>query len=102
MRFLADMGVSLRVVEWLRLRRDDVVHLRFRPVVGRARADGGAEQGVVLRDDLGPRGGGQGEDESEQVAHAAFYTNCADQAISQTIAVPQAVSRMWPTATVPE
>ncbi len=28
MRFLADMGVSLRVVEWLRLRQDDVVHLR--------------------------------------------------------------------------
>jgi predicted nuclease of predicted toxin-antitoxin system len=27
MRFLADMGVSLRVVEWLRGRRDDVVHL---------------------------------------------------------------------------
>ncbi len=28
MRFLVDMGVSLRVVEWLRGRRDDVVHLR--------------------------------------------------------------------------
>jgi hypothetical protein len=28
MRFLADMGVSLRVVEWLRRRGDDVVHLR--------------------------------------------------------------------------
>jgi hypothetical protein len=28
MRFLADMGVSLRVVEWLRGRREDVVHLR--------------------------------------------------------------------------
>jgi predicted nuclease of predicted toxin-antitoxin system len=27
MRFLADMGVSLRVVEWLRQRGDDVVHL---------------------------------------------------------------------------
>jgi predicted nuclease of predicted toxin-antitoxin system len=27
-RFLADMGVSLRVVEWLRIRGDDVVHLR--------------------------------------------------------------------------
>lgn len=30
MRFLADMGVSLRVVEWLRSRRHDVVHLRER------------------------------------------------------------------------
>lgn len=28
MRFLADMCVSLRVVEWLRTRGDDVVHLR--------------------------------------------------------------------------
>jgi predicted nuclease of predicted toxin-antitoxin system len=28
MRFLADMGVSLQVVEWLRGRGDDVVHLR--------------------------------------------------------------------------
>lgn len=28
MRFLGDMGVSLRVVEWLRLRQHDVVHLR--------------------------------------------------------------------------
>jgi predicted nuclease of predicted toxin-antitoxin system len=28
MRFLADMGLSLRVVEWLRKRGDDVVHLR--------------------------------------------------------------------------
>lgn len=28
MRFLADMGVSLRVVEWLRGRGEDVVHLR--------------------------------------------------------------------------
>ncbi len=28
MRFLADMGVSLRVVEWLRTQGDDVVHLR--------------------------------------------------------------------------
>lgn len=27
MRFLADMGVSLRVVEWLRSRGEDVVHL---------------------------------------------------------------------------
>jgi predicted nuclease of predicted toxin-antitoxin system len=27
-RFLADMGVSQRVVEWLRGRGDDVVHLR--------------------------------------------------------------------------
>jgi len=27
-RFLADMGVSMRVVEWLRNRGDDVVHLR--------------------------------------------------------------------------
>jgi len=28
MRFLADMGVSVRVVEWLRARGHDVVHLR--------------------------------------------------------------------------
>jgi len=28
MRFLADMGVSMRVVDWLRQRGDDVVHLR--------------------------------------------------------------------------
>jgi predicted nuclease of predicted toxin-antitoxin system len=28
MRFLADMGVSMRVVEWLRARGDDVGHLR--------------------------------------------------------------------------
>ena len=27
-RFVADMGVSLRVVEWLRRRGEDVVHLR--------------------------------------------------------------------------
>ena len=28
MRFLADMGVSIRVAEWLRERGHDVVHLR--------------------------------------------------------------------------
>jgi predicted nuclease of predicted toxin-antitoxin system len=28
MRFLADMGVSMRVVDWLRTRGHDVVHLR--------------------------------------------------------------------------
>jgi predicted nuclease of predicted toxin-antitoxin system len=28
MRFLADMGVSIRVVEWLRNAGHDVVHLR--------------------------------------------------------------------------
>ena len=28
MRFLADMGVSMRVVEWLRVAGHDVVHLR--------------------------------------------------------------------------
>jgi predicted nuclease of predicted toxin-antitoxin system len=28
MRFLADMGVSLRVVEWLRSQQHEVVHLR--------------------------------------------------------------------------
>lgn len=28
MRFLADMGVSQQVVEWLRLNRHDAVHLR--------------------------------------------------------------------------
>jgi predicted nuclease of predicted toxin-antitoxin system len=28
MRFLADMGVSTRVIDWLRGRGDDVVHLR--------------------------------------------------------------------------
>ena len=28
MRFLADMGVSIRVVDWLRDRGDDAVHLR--------------------------------------------------------------------------
>jgi predicted nuclease of predicted toxin-antitoxin system len=28
MRFLADMGVSLRVVDWLRLEGHDAVHLR--------------------------------------------------------------------------
>lgn len=28
MKFLADMGISLRTVMWLRSRGDDVVHLR--------------------------------------------------------------------------
>jgi uncharacterized protein (DUF433 family) len=28
MRFLADMGISMRVVDWLRARGDDAVHLR--------------------------------------------------------------------------
>ena len=30
MQFLADMGISMRVVEWLRLQSHDVVHLRYR------------------------------------------------------------------------
>ena len=30
MQFLADMGISMRVVEWLRLQSHDVVHLRDR------------------------------------------------------------------------
>jgi predicted nuclease of predicted toxin-antitoxin system len=30
MQFLADMGISMRVVEWLRLQSHDAVHLRDR------------------------------------------------------------------------
>lgn len=56
MRFLADMGVSLRVVEWLRSSGHDAIHLRdeglqklpngeiFRKAI--------REQRVVLRFDL--------------------------------------------------
>ena len=56
MRFLADMGVSLRVVEWLRRRGDDVVHLREQGLQrmpdGEIFAKATAEGRVVLTFDL--------------------------------------------------
>lgn len=56
MRFLADMGVSLRVVEWLRNRGDDVVHLREQGLQrlpnGDIFAKATAEGRVVLTFDL--------------------------------------------------
>ena len=56
MRFLADMGVSLRVVDWLRRRGDDVVHLRDQGLQrmpdGEIFAKAIAEGRVVLTFDL--------------------------------------------------
>jgi predicted nuclease of predicted toxin-antitoxin system len=56
MRFLADMGVSLRVVEWLRRREDDVVHLREQGLQrmpnGEIFEKAAAEDRVVLTFDL--------------------------------------------------
>jgi predicted nuclease of predicted toxin-antitoxin system len=56
MKFLADMGVSMRTVEWLRGHKHDAVHLRERglhrlpddEILAKARA----EQRVVLTMDL--------------------------------------------------
>jgi len=56
LRFLADMGVSLRVVEWLRSRGEDVVHLREQGLQrmpnGEIFAKATAEGRVVLTFDL--------------------------------------------------
>lgn len=56
MRFLADMVVSLRVVEWLRNRGDDVVHLRDQGLQrlpnGDVFAKATAEGRIVLTFDL--------------------------------------------------
>jgi predicted nuclease of predicted toxin-antitoxin system len=55
-RFLADMGVSGRVAEWLRERGDDVVHLRDRGLQRLADPEimalGAAEARIVLTFDL--------------------------------------------------
>jgi predicted nuclease of predicted toxin-antitoxin system len=55
-RFLADMGVSMRVVEWLRGRGNDVVHLREQGLQrlpnGDIFAKATAEARVVLTFDL--------------------------------------------------
>jgi predicted nuclease of predicted toxin-antitoxin system len=55
-RFLADMGVSMRVVEWLRSTGHDVVHLReqglHRLPDGEIFAKAQREQRVVLTFDL--------------------------------------------------
>lgn len=57
MRFLADMGVSLRVVAWLRAEGHDVVHLRDEGLQrlpnGNIFAKGAEEQRIVLTFDLG-------------------------------------------------
>jgi predicted nuclease of predicted toxin-antitoxin system len=56
MRFLADMGVSLRVVSWLRGLGHDVVHLRDEGLQRLPNGDifqkGFAEQRIVLTFDL--------------------------------------------------
>lgn len=56
MRFLADMGVSQRVVEWLRVAGHDAVHLRddglHRMPNGAIFAKAAGEQRVVLTFDL--------------------------------------------------
>lgn len=56
MPFLADMGVSLRVVEWLRARGEDVVHLRDQGLQRLPNGDifqkAKAEDRVVLTFDL--------------------------------------------------
>lgn len=56
LRFLADMGVSLRVVEWLRDHNHDVVHLRElglqRTPDAEVYARAAAEDRVVLTFDL--------------------------------------------------
>ena len=71
MRFLADMGVSLRVVEWLRNAGHDVVHLRDEGLQclpnGEIFQKAAREQRVVLTFDL---------DFGEIVA------GCADQIVS--------------------
>jgi predicted nuclease of predicted toxin-antitoxin system len=56
MRFLADMGVSMRVVEWLRAACHDAVHLRDEGLQRLPNGDifqkGFAEQRIVLTFDL--------------------------------------------------
>jgi predicted nuclease of predicted toxin-antitoxin system len=56
MRFLADMGVSMRVVEWLRGAGHDVVHLRDEGLQRLPNGDifqkAHAEQRIVLTFDL--------------------------------------------------
>ena len=56
MRFLADMGVSLRVVDWLRAQGQEVVHLREQGLHRLADADvfdkASAEGRVILTFDL--------------------------------------------------
>jgi predicted nuclease of predicted toxin-antitoxin system len=56
MRFLGDMGVSRRVIEWLRANGHDAVHLRDEGLQRLPNGDifqkGFAEQRIVLRFDL--------------------------------------------------
>jgi predicted nuclease of predicted toxin-antitoxin system len=56
MRFLADMGVSQRVVEWLRTQGHDAVHLRDEGLQclpnGEIFRKAGSEQRIVLTFDL--------------------------------------------------
>lgn len=56
MRFLADMGVSLQVVEWLRTQGHDAVHLRDEGLQrlpnGEIFQKAGTEQRIVLTFDL--------------------------------------------------
>ncbi|HLA79167.1 MAG TPA: DUF5615 family PIN-like protein [Vicinamibacteria bacterium] len=56
MRFLADMGVSMRVVDWLRQRGHDIVHLRDQGLQRLPDGDifekAGVEGRVVLTFDL--------------------------------------------------
>lgn len=56
MRFLADMGVSLRVVAWLRAEGHDVVHLRDQGLQrlpnGEIFTKASAEQRIILTFDL--------------------------------------------------
>ena len=56
MRFLADMGVSMRVVEWLRAKGHDTVHLRElglqRLANGEIFQKAEVEQRIVLMFDL--------------------------------------------------
>ena len=52
MRFLGDMGVSMRVIEWLRTAGHDAVHLRDEGLQRKPNGDifqkGFAEQRIVL------------------------------------------------------
>jgi predicted nuclease of predicted toxin-antitoxin system len=56
MRFLADMGVSIRVVEWLRTNGHDAIHLREEGLQrlpnGEIFQKAGHEQRIVLAFDL--------------------------------------------------
>ncbi|HXT59712.1 MAG TPA: DUF5615 family PIN-like protein [Pirellulales bacterium] len=56
MRFLGDMGVSMRVIEWLRAAGHDAVHLRDQGLQRLPNGDifqkGFAEQRIVLTFDL--------------------------------------------------